>query len=517
MSNDNILIEWDNYHALTCLNYTHKGKIDVIYIDPPYNTGNKDFTYNDNYVDREDWYRHSKWLNFMSKRLELAKNLLKNKWLIFISIDDNEQAQLKLLCDIIFWADNFINIFAWHKKYGWWNDNKNAVSEHEYILCYSKISNPGEVLKDIEIDYNDIAKYDIDNEWNYFTATESILMRWPNSTPEKRPNLCYTIKTPDWNDILPREWKWTWCYSQDTLNTKLKKWELIWKKVNSKWMLFKKQLLFSKGEEIRGKKSRSILNYRYGIWQTGDGKTIIKDMFWTDAFSYPKPVSLIKHILKLSTDESSIILDFMAWSWTTGHAVLELNKEDGCNRKFILCTNNELNGVWSALIKDNPNLDKESMGICRRVTYPRLQKAITWYKIFWTEDVIEWLEWNLQYYRTDLIPVEKIDNIDDKQRTELTEKAWRMIAIKENTFDELELTEWYQVFASQDKQRKTAIYFRESQKYFDELIQNIWETKTTLYIFSYGRIDKKLYRKLPKNIIIEDIPGQYSKYIRKSI
>ncbi len=102
-----ILIEGDNYHALSVLAYTHEKKVDVIYIDPPYNTGNKDFTYNDNYVDKEDSFRHSKWLSFMSKRLEIAKTLLKDTGVIFISIDDNEQSQLKLLCDDIF-VDNFV-------------------------------------------------------------------------------------------------------------------------------------------------------------------------------------------------------------------------------------------------------------------------------------------------------------------------------------------------------------------------------------------------------------------------
>ncbi|KIM06841.1 MAG: hypothetical protein KU28_07745, partial [Sulfurovum sp. PC08-66] len=107
-SDDNILIEGDNYHALSVLNYTHENKIDVIYIDPPYNTGNKDFIYNDKFVDKEDKYRHSKWLNFMEKRLNLAHKLLKQEGVIFVSIDDNEAFNLKLLCDKVFGEDNFI-------------------------------------------------------------------------------------------------------------------------------------------------------------------------------------------------------------------------------------------------------------------------------------------------------------------------------------------------------------------------------------------------------------------------
>ena len=137
---DHIMIEGDNYHALSILNYTHKGKIDVIYIDPPYNTGNKDFTYNDKYVDKDDGYRHSKWISFMEKRLELAKELLSDKGVIFISIDDNEQASLKLLCDDVLGGENFVANLVWTKK-----DKTSGVPpvnrslpNKEYILVYQK-------------------------------------------------------------------------------------------------------------------------------------------------------------------------------------------------------------------------------------------------------------------------------------------------------------------------------------------------------------------------------------------
>src|SRR5574344_982155 len=113
---NHILIEGDNLEALTALSYTHEGKIDVIYIDPPYNTGNKDFIYNDSYVDSEDGYLHSKWLSFMHKRLKIAKSLLSSEGVIFISIDDNEQAQLKLLCDEIFGGDKFVATIPWRKR-----------------------------------------------------------------------------------------------------------------------------------------------------------------------------------------------------------------------------------------------------------------------------------------------------------------------------------------------------------------------------------------------------------------
>lgn len=132
---NHILIEGDNLEALAILAYTHEGKIDVIYIDPPYNTGNKDFIYNDSYVDKEDSYRHSKWLSFMSRRLKIAKKLLSDRGVIFISIDDNEQAQLKLLCDEIFGADRFITNLIWQKKTGAADANGIAIITG-YILVY---------------------------------------------------------------------------------------------------------------------------------------------------------------------------------------------------------------------------------------------------------------------------------------------------------------------------------------------------------------------------------------------
>ena len=138
---NHILIEGDNLEALTTLAYTHEGKIDVIYIDPPYNTGNKDFVYNDSYVDSEDSFRHSKWLSFMSKRLRIAKCLLSNRGVIFISIDDNEEAQLKLLCDEIFGEQNFIDIFSWNKTETPANLSLKTKKACEYVLCYCKIRN----------------------------------------------------------------------------------------------------------------------------------------------------------------------------------------------------------------------------------------------------------------------------------------------------------------------------------------------------------------------------------------
>lgn len=202
----NILIEGDNYHALSVLNYTHQGKVDVIYIDPPYNTGNKDFVYNDNYVDKEDTYRHSKWLSFMSKRLRLAKNLLKDDGVMFISIDDNEYAQLKLICDELFGEDNLETII-WHKV----TDDSGRLKityrvrrEHEYILvCYK---NKDQVFfKKFLSDRNYKNEYtnpDNDPRGPYKQGIISTTEAKSKATGKNY----YSVKTPS-GKIITRQWR----------------------------------------------------------------------------------------------------------------------------------------------------------------------------------------------------------------------------------------------------------------------------------------------------------------------
>ncbi|MDD4217539.1 MAG: site-specific DNA-methyltransferase [Bacteroidales bacterium] len=350
---DNLIVQGDNLNALKALLPTYAGKVKCIYIDPPYNTGNEGWVYNDKVnspmmrewlgkvIDKDDLTRHDKWLCMMMPRLKLLRELLAEDGVIFISIDYREAHNLKILLDEVFNENNLIAEFIWHKKYGGGGDNKNIVTEHETVFSYSKSKNPEleQVINAIEYDFNDFAGYEIDEDGKYYSANESILMRGPNSTPDKRPNLCYPIITPDGNEIIPRYGKGTWAYGKETLNTKIKNNELIWKKVKDEWMLYKKQFLYNDTDEVRAKKPRSILDKRYSIGQTGEGTNILKEIFNGERlFQNPKPISLIKFLLNLATNtnENSIILDSFAGSGTTAHAVLDLNKEDGGNRKFIL-------------------------------------------------------------------------------------------------------------------------------------------------------------------------------------
>ncbi|MFH1402446.1 MAG: site-specific DNA-methyltransferase [Patescibacteria group bacterium] len=503
-SDDNIFIEGDNYHSLTVLNYTHKGKIDFIYIDPPYNTGKKDeWKYNDKFIDENDSYRHAKWLNMIEKRLELSKHLLKEDGIIFISIGEQEVANLNLLCGKVFRHENFLTIIARISKTAS-DKGKHFAPSCDYIVCYAK--------NKANIDTSNF--YDEVDEDLYTKEDKNGIYRDDialyQSALDTRPNQRYFIKCPDGSLVIPpgksmpKEKKegakanpikgdgvWRWAIDN---GFKDKKHLLVFKETKNSPLLDQngnkaKYNIYTKSylEERKGKgvKPRNFLTDKKFLNRRGSDylKTLGLN------FPYSKPKELIDHLMKIAhIPQDAIILDFFAGSGTTGEAVLDLNNEEKSKRRFILCTNNEGQ-------------------IAEEVCYPRIEKIIKGFiKQNNGKTKIGGLGGNLQYYRTDLIPVERIDNINDKQRHELTEKAGQMIAIKENTFEEVEICEWYQIFENKNKTRKTAIYFRENTDKFEELVNKIKNTKTVLYVFSYGRIDKKTFKYLDKNITIEDIP-----------
>jgi len=495
-SEDNIFIEGDNYHSLTVLNYTHKGKIDLIYIDPPYNTGKKDeWKYNDKFIDENDSYRHAKWLNMMEKRLDLAKHLLKEDGVIFISIGEQEVSNLNLLCGKVFRHDNFLTLIARISKTA--SDlGKHFAPSCDYVVCYAR--NKANIDTSNFYDEVDEDLYTKEDENGRYRDDVALFQ---NSLKDLRPNQKYFIKCPDGSKVIPpcskldetmREGDGRWRWSKEaylkqkhllvfkeTKNSPL----LDQKGKKAKYNIYTKSYLEERRD--KGTKPRNFLVDKKFLNRRGSDylKTLGID------FPYSKPKELIEHLIRIAhIPQDATILDFFAGSGTTGEAVLDLNNEDKGKRKFILCTNNEGQ-------------------IAEEVCYPRIKKIIKGYtKKSKNSETIKGLGGNLQYFKTDLIPVERIDNINDKQRHELTEKAGQMIAIKENTFEEIKTCEWYQIFENKEKTRKTAIYFRENTDKFEELIKNIKKDRTVLYVFSYGRIDKKLFRYLDKNITIEDIP-----------
>jgi len=484
---DNILIEGDNYHALTVLNYTHKEKIDVIYIDPPYNTGKaKEWVYNDKYVDKEDGYRHSKWLNFMDKRLKLAKRLLTDKGVIFISIDDNEQAQLKLLCNQIFGEENFIANLVWKKKSTSTNVKNVKISPQvEYILCYQKTEN-GEIHPRIKL--KETRNYNLTDKNGKYRLT---VIEKKNSGDYRRETMIFDIlgqspragKRWQIGEVKARELEKQNRFINDNGTIKLKIYDF---------------------EDRDTESAQPSLLDNHGSTDTG-GKNLAQIFNEAEVFNNPKPVELIKHLVAISSQPSSTILDFMAGSGTTGQAIMELNKEDGGNRQFILCTNNELNGVGSKLVDENQpqNISKEELeswkqtfGICQRVTYPRLEKVINGYNKINKNGDNEWIEGlggNLQYYKTDF--VKKVNN-RDQIRFNLVNKCTEMLCVKESIFEEYEGKTSYKIFISNDKSRFLCVYFNFTKFDVNEFVEAAKKLngKKQIYMFSDGEeLDLSLF------------------------
>ena len=392
---NHILIEGDNLEALTTLAYTHAGRIDVIYIDPPYNTGNKDFVYNDSFVDREDTYRHSKWLSFMSRRLHIAKQLLSDKGVIFISIDDNEQAQLKLLCDEVFGDTNKMGIIIWKKKTN--GNNMGFIPPvHDYILAYAKnITN----LSALNFGYPITKEY---LEKTYSNPDND--PRGPWTTTDLSANHVgpyYPITNPMTGKIhYPPKGRY-WVFNEaETL-----------KRIKKTGTTNPVQKVFMKDITIKRLTVESWWD-KHGLNE--DGTTDLNNIFESPKkFVHPKPVITISKIINISTSIDSTILDFFAGSGTTLHATMQLNAEDGGHRQCILVTNNE-------------------NGICENVTYERNKRVIQGYTTPKGEQVAGLTGNTLRYYKTDFVPREP----NNRNKRALVAAATDLLCIKNDVYQE---------------------------------------------------------------------------------
>ncbi len=439
---NHILIEGDNLHALTALSFTHEGKIDVIYIDPPYNTGNKDFKYNDSFVDREDSYRHSKWLSFMKKRLELAKRLLSEKGVIFISIDENESHNLRILLDEIFGESNFIEQLIWNKRIP--KNDKGIGNIHEYIFLYAKnycrehifmqkkegIEDVNEIVallkkrkvpipeaeKEIKKFYKKngydrgITLYNsLDSEYKLWGK---INVSWPNA---KTFGPRYVVIHPETGKpckVPDRGWRWT----QETFLGLLDNENIVRLHDGS---FICGRIWFAKDEntqpssikyleEVNDFLLRSIISTK------SDGSVALIDVLGESKFDYPKPIDLIHRLLSSVNQNRSTILDFFAGSGTTLHATMQLNAEDGGSRQCILVTNNENN-------------------IAEEVCYERNRRVIQGYANAKGEKVAGLTNNNLRYYRTEFVGSAKTT----KNKKELTRLATELLCIKEDIYTEI--------------------------------------------------------------------------------
>ena len=462
---NHILIEGDNLEALTALSYTHEGKIDVIYVDPPYNTGNKDFVYNDAYVDTEDAYRHSKWLSFMNKRLRIAKRLLSDNGVIFISIDDNEQAQLKLLCDEILNSSNLIGIITRATGTTTGQDTGSLGKACDYILAYSKMANYQ--IGGIPLTDKDLSRYDMHDEKGAFSILQ-LRRTGGEDRREDRPTMFFPIIAPDGTEVYPygpSGYESRWRVGPDKVKKMREDNMLYFKQDNTgKWKVYYK--FYTEGKTKRPS----------NLWTDIDGnkkaqielKSVVGDV----KFETPKPIQLISRILELTTNINSIILDFFAGSGTTLLATMQLNAEDGGHRQCILVTNNE-------------------NSICEKVTYERNRRVIQGYTTPKGQEMEGFHDNNLRYYRTAFIPRERTQ----RNMRALVNAATDLLCVKEDLYEEksmlgtLKLKPQLARYFS-DGQKHMLVVYREEVVY--ELVEAIktlefGRSKLKIYIFSPGR------------------------------
>lgn len=517
----NIMIEGDNYHALQVLNYTHKGKIDVIYIDPPYNTGEKDFIYNDKYIDKEDGYRHSKWLNFMEKRLDLAKDLLSNKGIIFISIDDNEQANLKLLCDKIFGEEKFIaslhvetSVIAGPRRVPAMQGS--VVKTAEYVLCYIK-GNDTKIFKNILYDY--IPGFDthysifLDKQQNKVIPFLEYIKRDEHiSSVFAKAGIKISLDNL-WKIISIDSQTMEKIYSDDISSNLYRKGDDensipddITSTISYNSIFQYKDKFFLKGNDG---KIKNIFRYKDRIGYSDDyfrsyGERTVRGNLWKgfsadggnlakeggiDFKNGKKPIRLIKQLIKgvsKNFEKNMTILDFFAGSGTTAEAVLILNKEDGKKHNFILCTNNENN-------------------IAEEKTYPRIKTVITGLKQD-GKDYNFQIPANLKYFKTDFIA-----NSKNKTQTKinLAKQCSEMLCLKTgiyNLIDEGNLC--FKLFDNNKHNKFLCVYFDFFGNNMQEFIHKIKSLNGEKFVFMFSldeNVDKSLFEGI-ENIKIEPIP-----------
>lgn len=471
---NHVFIEGDNYHALSVLNYTHKKKVDLIFIDPPYNTGNKSWIYNNSYVEKDDRFRHSKWLSFMSKRLKLAKNLLKDDGIIVVTIDDYELYTLGLLMDDIFFEQNRIGVLVVESNPRGRTTNKFFATSHEYWLVYAK----------------NIEKANIENlplteeQANLFHLEDDVsryrLLPFRRSgglsTPKERPNSFYPIyfdkKT---NKIDIKKFKGAieifpvdtsgrnrvWRQTRPSLMEAVNRGDMVIKKNGNGYAVYMKDRIKA------GRKPKTVwINPKYDASSHG---TVLVDKILNrrKSFDYPKSLYSVLDSLSVlvNSKKEAIILDFFAGSGTTGHAVLELNKRDSGKRQFILCTDDQdNNGSGTTIAKD----------IC----YPRIKKAIEGFSF--KNKKFESLGGNLKYFKTSFVANVKTDN--DKRV--FTNKSTEMLCLAEKTFDKIVNKKGQFAFYQNNEQITGIIY---DEDYINDFKQEIEKFKKSIvvYVFSY--------------------------------
>ncbi|WP_288955752.1 site-specific DNA-methyltransferase [uncultured Polaribacter sp.] len=525
---NHILIEGDNLHALTTLTFTHEGKVDVIYIDPPYNTGNKDFIYNDHYVDKEDSYRHSKWLSFMSKRLIIAKRLLNEKGVVFISIDDNEISNLILLCNEIFGENNHIATLPTIMNLKGNQDQTGFAGTHEYTLVYSKEKSLSS-FNSLPIDDEEMEKWQEDEIGLYkkgapmrATGTEGKrenrpLMFYPIfidkndeafTISKEEHNLIYDNVSKTFDDnylskiinkykilgnevVLPMVDKnnygrWRWGYNDNTI--KRLNYDVIINRTKNGISLYKKQR--PDIGSLPTKKPKST--FYKPEYSSGNGTMHLKNILGSKLFDNPKPLDLIIDFILIGINKKGIILDFFAGSGTTLEAAIKSNEIYKKNIEAILVTNNENQ-------------------IAEKVTYERNKKVIEGYTDSKGKIVNGLKNNNLRYYISDY--TERKPSIKNKK--ELTLLATELLCIKENCYHEVTANllkaNWHKLFTNGNNNYVYVIYddfyIEEAIETLTNFIENNKEATIKVYVFSNGQYAyAEEFENIAANITLAALP-----------
>lgn len=534
----NLLIEGDNYHALSVLNYTHKGKIDVIYIDPPYNTGASDWKYNNDFVDAEDPYRHTKWISFMSHRLRLAKQVLAPNGIICVTVDDYEFPRLTMLMEDIFGEEHRLGTIVIRNNPQGRSTIKGFSVNHEYALFYgnSDKSQVGRLARSEK----QLERYPEEDEngdsflWENFRKTGSDSLR------VNRPKQFYPlyisgdqIRLPkmDWNES-----KKAWDITESPEKNDIELWPIDDLKNERVWKWgFERVIAYPNHLKVKRSKAGKIEIYRKNYPSEGSlpntfwgkpryaagshGTNLLTKIFGkSHVFDFPKSVFAVQDCIQVcSSNKNAIILDCFAGSGTTGQAVLELNKNDGGNRKFILCTNNEngiaekvcfkrlkhvINGyaysgtekttIFEEILTEKMllNIDSVFDEIVRikdenkerfdTIEFKIEDNFIRLFGVRKSKGKKEGLGGNLKYFKTSFVSAE----LTDKNRVELTRQATEMLCVKEATFELVEQNADYKIF--KNKNKYTGIIFdHQTIDSFKEKISKL-NGKFKVYIFSLG-------------------------------
>lgn len=476
-----ILIEGDNYHALSVLNFTHQHSIDVIYIDPPYNTGAKDWKYNNNYVDNNDMYRHSKWLSMMNNRLTIAKNLLKDDGVLVCAIDENEQAHLGVLLEDLFIGYEIHCITIIHNPRGVQGKNFSYTHEYAYFVFKKGYNLIGNIKRTdpIEEEFKDHGgeseRSDAKNCFYPVLVKNNKIIGF-GDVPENTYH-------PNKNIIL----------DDNTIEV----WPIDAKGVERKWVFARNSVHKIQDKLYVKEKNNNIID----IWRIKDtqkprtvwfgkkydastyGSKIVNKMI-TTSFPFPKSLFNVKDCLEIiiKNRKNAIVLDYFAGSGTTGHAVSLLNKEDNGSRQFILCTNNE-------------------NGIAQDITYPRLKAVINGYGDI-ESGFEEGIDSNLIYYKTLFVSAKSTDQNKGKITKQLTE----IICLKENAFESVYDSDIIKLFKN-DKNYLAILLDEQKISEFKEHIQDL-DLHINTYIFSLGDDDfSNEFLDLKDKVSVRSIPS----------